>query len=89
MAQTSVSIRMDENLKKQFDYLCEEFGMNTTTAFTIFAKAVVRERRIPFDIEASDPFYSTSNMEHLKKSISSLEKRTGTSHELIEVNDNE
>ena len=89
MAQTSVSIRMDENLKKQFDYLCEEFGMNTTTAFTIFAKAVVRERRIPFDIEASDPFYSASNMEHLKKSISSLEKRTGKSHELIEVNDNE
>lgn len=89
MGQTSVSIRMDENLKKQFDYFCEEFGMNTTTAFTIFAKAVVRERRIPFDIEASDPFYSDTNMEHLKKSISSLEKRAGTSHELLEVLDNE
>jgi len=57
MAQTTFSIRMDENLKKQFDELCAEFGMNVTTAFTIFAKAVVREREIPFKItsEHKDP----------------------------------
>lgn len=52
MAQTTFSIRMDENLKKQFEALCSEFGMNMTTAFTIFAKAVVREREIPFKISA-------------------------------------
>jgi len=44
MAQTSINIRMDEELKKQAEYLFSEFGMNMTTAFTIFAKAVVRER---------------------------------------------
>lgn len=53
MAQSTFSIRMDENLKKQFDSLCNEFGMNATTAFNIFAKAVVRERKIPFEIAAS------------------------------------
>jgi addiction module RelB/DinJ family antitoxin len=47
-----LSIRIDEGLKKQFDSLCNEFGMNTTTAITVFAKTVVRERKIPFDIEA-------------------------------------
>ena len=52
MAQATFSIRMDEDLKRQFDALCEEFGMNTTTAFNIFARAVVRERRIPFEIIA-------------------------------------
>jgi len=52
MAQTTFSIRMDENLKRQFDALCSEFGMNVTTAFTIFAKTVVRERQIPFNISA-------------------------------------
>lgn len=41
---------MDETLKKQFDSLCSDFGMNATTAFNIFAKAVVRERKIPFEI---------------------------------------
>lgn len=52
MAQATFSVRMDEDLKRQFDALCEEFGMNTTTAFNIFARAVVRERRIPFEIIA-------------------------------------
>ncbi|MGN0342090.1 MAG: type II toxin-antitoxin system RelB/DinJ family antitoxin [Roseburia sp.] len=52
MAQATFSIRMDEGLKKQFDSLCSDFGMNATTAFNIFAKAVVRERKIPFEISA-------------------------------------
>ena len=50
MAQATFSIRMDENLKKEFDQLCSDFGMNATTAFNVFARAVVRERRIPFEI---------------------------------------
>ena len=52
MAQATFSIRMDENLKNQFDNLCKEFGMNASTAFNIFARAVVRERKIPFEISA-------------------------------------
>lgn len=52
MAQATFSIRMDETLKKQFDKLCSDFGMNATTAFNIFAKKVVQERRIPFEISS-------------------------------------
>jgi len=52
MAQATFSIRMDENLKKQFDILCSDFGMNATTAFNVFAKKVVQERRIPFEISS-------------------------------------
>ncbi|MCF0122336.1 MAG: type II toxin-antitoxin system RelB/DinJ family antitoxin [Lachnospiraceae bacterium] len=55
MAQATFSVRMDEGLKRQFDALCAEFGMNATTAFNVFAKAVVRERRIPFEIQAAVP----------------------------------
>lgn len=43
MALATFSVRMDENLKKQFDMLCSEFGMNATTAVNVFARAVVRE----------------------------------------------
>ena len=53
MTQTAMTIRMDSELKVQFDALCDEFGMSTNTAFNIFARAVVRNRRIPFVIEAS------------------------------------
>lgn len=54
MAQATFSIRMEESLKKKFDSLCNEFGMNATTAINIFAKAVVRERKIPFEITAGN-----------------------------------
>lgn len=55
MAQATFSIRMDEKLKKQFDALCADFGMTASTAFNVFAKAVVRERKIPFEISAPEP----------------------------------
>ncbi len=83
MAQTNVNIRMDEDLKKQFDAFCSDIGMNMTTAFCVFAKTVVRERRIPFEITTeSDPFYSSSNMKRLKKSIEQMEKIGGTVHKV-------
>lgn len=52
MTQTAMTIRMDSDLKMQFDALCDEFGMSTNTAFNIFVRAVVRKRSIPFAIEA-------------------------------------
>ncbi|MCR5694355.1 MAG: type II toxin-antitoxin system RelB/DinJ family antitoxin [Clostridia bacterium] len=50
MAQLTFSVRMDEALKKEFDALCHELGLNASTAINIFARAVVREGRIPFEI---------------------------------------
>ena len=52
MAQATFSVRMDETLKKQLDELCNEFGMTTSTAINVFARAVVRERKIPFEISS-------------------------------------
>lgn len=83
MAQTNINIRMDSELKKQFEEFCSDIGMSMTTAFCVFAKKAVRERRIPFEITAdSDPFYSQANMERLKKSIVQLETTGGTVHEV-------
>lgn len=83
MAQTTVSIRMDEELKKQFDAFCSDIGMSMTTAICVFAKKAVRERRIPFELSAdNDPFYSAANMERLKKSIAQMEQTGGTVHEV-------
>lgn len=74
---------MDEDLKKQFDAFCSDVGMNMTTAFCIFAKTVVKQHRIPFEISSeSDPFYSVDNMARLKKSIAQMESTGGTVHEV-------
>lgn len=69
MAQTLVNIRMDAELKKKMEQTCQELGMNMTTAITIFAKKMTREKRIPFDVSV-DPFYSEENQDHLEKVIS-------------------
>ena len=64
----TVSLRFDDEMKKQLDEMCDEMGMNLTTFFMIYAKKALRDRRIPFEITAPlDPFYSSSNMEQLKK----------------------
>lgn len=55
MSQATFSVRMDETLKRQFDALCSDFGMNASTAINVFARAVVRERKIPFEIVSPEP----------------------------------
>lgn len=52
MAQSTFSIRMDSNLKKNFAEICESIGMNMSVAINIFANAVVDKRKIPFEVEA-------------------------------------
>ncbi|MDO5671408.1 MAG: type II toxin-antitoxin system RelB/DinJ family antitoxin [Actinomycetaceae bacterium] len=66
MSNTNVTIRMEEGLKNEADIVFSELGMNFTTAVNIFTKQVIRERRIPFIIDA-DPFYSPRNMAHLRE----------------------
>ena len=73
MAQTLINFRIDEATKKQMEQICNELGITMSTAFNIFAKKVIREKRIPFDVSI-DPFYSESNMKALAKSIKELEQ---------------
>jgi DNA-damage-inducible protein J len=73
MTTTNVSIRMDTDLKRQSERLFADMGMNMTTAFTIFAKAVVREGRIPFEIKA-DPFNDRRNIERLTRAAKDMDK---------------
>lgn len=80
MAQTLVNFRMDEELKQSMERTCQELGMNMTTAFTIFAKKMTREKRIPFEVSV-DPFYSEANMNYLKKVISDIETGKVELHE--------
>ena len=66
---TTVSLRFDDEMKKDLDEMCDEMGMNITTFFTIYAKKALRERKIPFEISApKDPFYSEQNMKRLMES---------------------
>lgn len=81
MAQTTVSVRMDDTLKKDFDSICSELGLSMTTAITMLAKKMTREKRLPFEVSV-DPFYSEENMARLRASIAQMEATGGTVHEV-------
>ncbi len=83
--QTFFNFRIDEQLKKDMESVCSELGLNMTTAFTMFAKKVVREKRIPFDVSI-DPFYSEANIAYLERITKEIEEG-GTvlqEHQLLE-----
>ena len=82
----NVNFRMDAELKRNMEELCDDLGMSMTTAFTIFAKRMTRERRIPFDVSA-DRFYSESNMRYLNGIANDVREGRAhfTEHALLEM----
>ena len=89
MAQAvNVNFRLDEDVKKSMERVCSELGLSMSAAFTIFAKKVAREKRIPFEVSV-DPFYSASNISYLEGIVNDIKegKANFTEHELIEVDD--
>ena len=85
MSQVLVNFRLDAEDKKGMEEVCKELGMSMSTAFTIFAKKVRRERRIPFDVSI-DPFYSDTNMAYLSQLTSEIDSGRANleTHELME-----
>ena len=72
MAETiNVTIKLDREIKEQAESMFNDFGMNLSTAFNIFARQALRQWRIPFEIH--DPFYSEENQAELKRRIEKIE----------------
>lgn len=78
---TTFTFRIDEDLKKQMKQVCEELGMEPSTAFKIFAKKLVREKRIPFEVSVND--YNTET----KQAILDAQQGIGLSKPYTNVDD--
>ena len=87
MSQTvNVNFKLDADVKKSMEQVCSELGLSMSAAFTVFAKKVGREKRIPFDVSV-DPFYSESNIRYLENIARDIKegKANFAEHDLIEV----
>ncbi|MBF0807517.1 type II toxin-antitoxin system RelB/DinJ family antitoxin [Rothia nasimurium] len=83
MATTVVNVRLDEETKQELDILCQQLGITVSAAFSMFAKKMTREQRIPFEVSI-DPFYSENNLKHLRRSIHQVKGGQLTEHGLID-----
>lgn len=89
MAQkVNVNFKLDADVKKRMEWACSELGLSMNTAFTIFAKKVGRECRIPFEI-SGDPFYSARNIRYLEQKKREIDEGRAhfSEHDLIEEDD--
>jgi len=77
---------MDSEVKEQFDEFCSQVGMNTTVAVNMFVRAVLRDKRLPFDVTTEpDQFYCESHLAHLRRGIAALNSGKGVEHGMIEA----
>lgn len=86
MPLVTMSVRMNAEIKRQFEDFCEEVGLTPTAAVNIFVRTVLREGRIPFEIKG-DRDNHEKQMERLRRGIEQLNAGKGQEHELIEPDD--
>lgn len=82
----NVNFKLDADVKKSMEEACLELGLSMSAAFTLFAKKVGREKRIPFEVSV-DPFYSDSNIRYLENIARDINggKAHFAEHDLIET----
>ena len=75
MGQAVVNVRVDTDVKKGIEEFCGAVGMNVSTAVNLFFKAVLSQRKIPFEIamQDDDPFYKGANWRHIQKALAQWE----------------
>lgn len=86
MAQSvNVNFKLDADVKKNMEQVCSELGLSMSAAFTIFAKKVGREKRIPFEVSV-DSFYSENNIRYLESIVKDIKEGRAhfAEHGLIE-----
>lgn len=85
MNTTAFSVRMDSDTKIGFETFCKSVGLTVSSAINLFAKTVVREKRIPFEIKGeTDPFWSEENQSELLESIAAAKNGNITVREIYE-----
>ena len=83
MNQVAFTVRMDNTLKNKFEEMCDNFGMSMSTAINIFARAVIRQKKIPFDI-VYDTNADLTRAKMIAKELREEAKSNGTSNMSLE-----
>ena len=90
MAQTNLTVRIDEGIKHEAETLFNRIGLTMSSAVNVFFRQAIREQSIPFELKPYDDYYTGENLTRLKRSIAQAERGeviTFTLNELIAMED--
>ncbi len=85
MAQTNLTIRIDENIKQDGEILFSQIGMSMTTAVTIFLRTAIREQAIPFPVKPYDDYFTGRRMKRILRSIEQADRGEVVTKTLAEL----
>jgi len=74
MPQTNLTIRIDEDIKRDAESLFNKIGMNVSTAINIFFRQSIRNQKIPFDLMPYDDYFTGERMERILHSVAQAER---------------
>ena len=69
MAQTNLTIRIDEDIKRDAESLFNRIGLNLSSAINVFFRQAIREQSIPFELKPYDEYYTGENLTRLQRSM--------------------
>ncbi|MDR1000165.1 MAG: type II toxin-antitoxin system RelB/DinJ family antitoxin [Clostridiales bacterium] len=85
MAQTNLTIRIDENIKQEAERLFNRIGLNMSAAINVFFRQAIREQSIPFELKPYDEYYSGAKMERIMHSIGQAERNETITKTMAEL----
>ena len=74
MAQTNLTIRIDEDIKREAEKLFNRIGLNMSVAINVFFRQSIREQAIPFELKPYDDYYTGERLNRIRHSIAQAER---------------
>ncbi|MCL2813697.1 MAG: type II toxin-antitoxin system RelB/DinJ family antitoxin [Oscillospiraceae bacterium] len=74
MSQTNLTIRIDEDLKRDAESLFNKIGINISTAIIIYFRQAIRTQEIPFELKPYDDYFTGKRMERILHSVEQAQK---------------
>jgi DNA-damage-inducible protein J len=85
MAQTNLTVRIDETIKQEAETLFSRIGLNLSSAINIFFRQAIREQAIPFALKPYDEYYTGARLDRVLHSVGQAERGEVVTKTLAEL----
>ena len=66
---TQVNVRIDETVKQQAEELLQGLGLSMSTAINLFARAIIREQGLPFELKYNNSNFTEQEVKKIDEGL--------------------